>query len=250
MRYLLIILLLSLSCSSKKDIILMQDYNSKSDYNYDFENIRIQSDDILRIKISSKSVDLASLYDIKQQNNNPNSLLAYQLEGYLVDSNGYINIPVLEPIFVKDLTINQASSKIKELLEEEQVLKKASVDIKILNSYFTVLGEVNSPGRYSFLENNMSILQALGISGDLTINGKRDDIRIISRYNDKMIVKSVDLTSSKFLSPENFQIFPGDIIIVNANNARVKNAGVIGNFGNLLSVMSFILSSIILISNN
>ena len=65
-----------------------------------------------------------------------------------------------------------------------------------------------------------------------------------------MIVKSVDLTSSKFLSPENFQIFPGDIIIVNANNARVKNAGVIGNFGNLLSVMSFILSSIILISNN
>ena len=96
----------------------------------------------------------------------------------------------------------------------------------------------------------MSILQALGISGDLTINGKRDDIRIISRHNDKMIVKSVDLTSSKFLSPENFQIFPGDIIIVNANNARVKNAGVIGNFGNLLSVMSFILSSIILISNN
>ena len=73
----------------------MQDYNSKSDYNYDFENIRIQSDDILRIKISSKSVDLASLYDIRQQNNNPNSLLAYQLEGYLVDSNGYINIPVM-----------------------------------------------------------------------------------------------------------------------------------------------------------
>lgn len=228
----------------------MQDYNSKSDYNYDFKNIRIQSDDILRIKISSKSVDLASLYDIEQQNNNPNSLLAYQLEGYLVDSDGYINIPVLEPIFVRNLTINQASSKIKELLEEEQVLKKASVDIKFLNSYFTVLGEVNSPGRYSFLENNMNILQALGISGDLTINGKRDDIRIISRHNDKMIIKSVDLTSSKFLSPENFQIFPGDIIIVNANNARVKNAGVIGNFGNLLSVMSFILSSIILISNN
>ena len=95
----------------------------------------------------------------------------------------------------------------------------------------------------------MDILEALGMAGDLTINGKRDDIRIISNYNGKISVNSVDLTSTKLLESESFQIFPGDVIIVNANNARVKNAGIIGNFGNLLSVMSFILSSIILISN-
>ena len=56
-------------------------------------------------------------------------------------------------------------------LKEEDVLKNATVDIKILNAYFTVIGEVNRPGRYSF-ENNMDILQALGMAGDLTINGK------------------------------------------------------------------------------
>ena len=124
------------------------------------------------------------------------------------------------------------------------------IDIAREPGVVEIVGEVNSPGRYNFLENNMNILQALGMAGDLTINGKRNDIRIISKNEGKMIVNSVDLTSSKILESNNFQIFPGDIIIVNANNARVKNAGVVGNFGNLLSVMSFLLSSIILISSN
>ena len=159
-------------------------------------------------------------------------------------------MPILQPIYLKGLTLNEATKKIQKLLEEEEVLKNATVDIKFLNAYFTVLGEVNKPGRYSFLENNMDILQALGMAGDLTINGKRNDIRILSNKNDKIMINSVDLTSSKVLVSSNFQIFPGDIIIVNANSARVKNAGIVGNFGNLLSVLSFLLSSIILITNN
>ena len=122
--------------------------------------------------------------------------------------------------------------------------------MKIINYYFTILGEVKNPGRYHFLENNMDIFQALGIAGDLTINGKRDDIKIVRKTNDIVKVSSLDITSSNLLNSQNFQIFPRDVIIVNANNARVKNAGIIGNFGNLLTVLSFILSSIILISNN
>ena len=249
MRFLLIIFLLLSSCSSKKDILLIQDTKASVDYNYNFKEIRIKPDDILRIKISSKSVDLTNLYSSQEIRRVTGNILSYQIDGYLVDADGFVNIPILKPIYLKDLTLKQASKKIKDLLDDEEVLKNASVDIKFLNSYFTVLGEVKNPGRYSFLENNMNVLQALGIAGDLTINGKRDDIRIISTFEDKMIVKPVNLTSSKLLTSENFQIFPGDVIIVNANNARVKNAGVIGNFGNLLSVMSFILSSIILISN-
>ena len=238
------------SCSSKKDILLLQDTKPSLDYNFNYKNLKIQSDDILRIKISSKAVDLASLFDVPSYTGQPTNITGYQIEGYLVDAEGFVNIPILEPIQIRGMTLNQASKKIKDLLEKEEILKNATVDIKILNSYFTVLGEVNSPGRYNFLENNMNIFQALGIAGDLTINGKRNDIRVISKTGDKLIVNYVDLTSSKLLVSDNFQIFPGDIIIVNANNARVKNAGIVGNFGNLLSVMSFILSSVILITNN
>ena len=84
----------------------------------------------------------------------------------------------------------------------------------------------------------------------ITINGKRDDIKILRKINNNLSVSSLDITSSNIFNSGNIQIFPGDIIIVNPNNARVKNAGIIGNSGNLLSVLSFILSSIILITSS
>ena len=190
------------------------------------------------------------MYSFQNGITNSNTLEGFQIEGYKVDSDGYIKLPSIDPIMVKDLSVKDASDLIQKTLRDKEDIKDATVDVKIVNSYFTILGEVNKPGRYNFLKNNMDIFQALGMAGDLTINGKRDDIKIISKNDDTLNVKSVDLTSSDVLLSKNFQIFPGDIIIINANNARIKNAGVIGNFGNLLSVLSFVLSSIILISNN
>ena len=130
------------------------------------------------------------------------------------------------------------------------MLINSSVDVKIVNSYFTIIGEVNQPGRYNFLKNDIDIFQAIGLAGDLTINGKRDNIKVLRKNDDNLVVNTIDLTSSDLLISKNYQIFPGDIIIINPNNARVKNAGIIGNSGNLLSVLSFILSSIILITAN
>lgn len=250
MRFLPLLILLIFSCSSKKDILLVQNTNNNTEFKVNFEDVKIKPDDILRIKISSKSPELSGLFSFNQNIPNNNTLESYQIEGYLVNSDGFVKIPSLNPILVKDLTLNQVSNLIENLLKEQEDIKDTTVDVKIVNAYFTILGEVNKPGRYNFLENNIDIFQALGIAGDLTINGKRNDIKIIRKNNDNLTVKNIDITSTEFLNSDSFQVYPGDIIIVNANNARVKNAGVIGNFGNLLSVLSFVLSSLILISNN
>ena len=95
----------------------------------------------------------------------------------------------------------------------------------------------------------MDILQAIGMAGGLTINGERKNIRIIRNIGDKRELFLVDLTSSNFFNSESFQIFSGDVIIINPNNSRIKNAGIIGNSGTLVSLLSFLLSSIILITN-
>ena len=152
MRLILIAFFIVCSCSSKKDILLFQDTESSISYNLKFEDLQIKTDDILRIKISSKSADLASLYNKQSLTPGQGSLLSYQIDGFLVNSKGFINIPTLNPIFVKGLTLNEASVKIKKLLDEQDVLKNASVDVKFLNSYFTIFSEVNSPGRYNFLK--------------------------------------------------------------------------------------------------
>ena len=250
MKYLPLLLLVLVSCSSKKDVLLIQDTEITKNYLISYEEIKIKPDDILRVKISTKSHELAELFSFYQSQNISNTLESYQIDGYVVNSEGFVNIPSLGPIMVSGLTLSDASTLIQKYLIENEDLKNASVDVKILNSYFTILGEVKMPGRYNFLQNNMDIFQALGIAGDLTINGKRDDIKILRKINNNLSVSSLDITSSNIFNSGNIQIFPGDIIIVNPNNARVKNAGIIGNSGNLLSVLSFILSSIILITSS
>ena len=131
------------------------------------------------------------------------------------------------------------------MLTTSDVLIEPIVEVKVLNLNFTVIGEVNRPGNY-FFDSEINLLQALGMAGDLTITGKRDDVKLIRIKNDEKKVLSVDLTKSNFLVSESFQIYSGDVIIVNPNTNRVKNAGIIGNSGTLLSLLSFILSTIII----
>ena len=249
MRYIPLLLFIILSCSTKKDILFIQDVTSDEQYNFVYKDIIIKNDDILKIQVSSFSSEVTDLFSPKTVVNS-STLESFQLLGYQVNKNGDINLPVLGYVKVEGLTISQITKKIEELLVNEGILLNPSIDVKIVNAYFTILGEVNKPGRYSFIKNDMDILQAIGIAGDLTINGVRDNIKIMRRNDSNYEISNVDLTKSNFINSDYFQIMPGDIIIVNPNSSRVKNAGVIGNAGNLLSLLSFLLSSIILISSN
>ena len=243
----LIFLMIS-SCSSKKDILLVQDIDKYSDIKMSYDQLVIKSDDILKIDVSTQSPELSQLFNFTTVANA--NLQAYQLNGYQVDINGNINFPLLGIIKVKGLTLNQASKLIEKSLFDKGILVNPTIDIKLVNAYFTVIGEVNIPGRYSFISNDMDIFQVLGMAGDLTINGERKNIKILRKSEGNFKVSTVDVTSIDSIKNKNFQIFPGDIIIVNPNNSRVKNAGLIGNAGNLLSLLSFLLSSIIVINAN
>ncbi len=247
--FLSVFFLIVCSCSSKKNIIYLQ--NSVKSYPVDsiFADYKIKVDDILKIDIYSDEVELSALFSPNMLN--PNSSAnkdAILLNGYQVKTNGTISLPTIGQINVQGLTIIQLRNQISEILVKDGLLINPSVDVKLLNANFTVLGEVNKPGKHDFLRNDMSVLEAIGIAGDLTIYGNRKDIRMIRKVNDSLYQKTIDLTDDDFIY-KNFQVKSGDIIIVNPNKTRIKNAGIIGNSGTLLSLLSFILSSIIVISN-
>jgi polysaccharide export outer membrane protein len=176
------------------------------------------------------------------------SLDIMQLDGYLVSENSTINFPVLGILSVKDLTTQDFTFLLKERLVNEGHLKSPSIDIRVINAKVTILGQVNSPGTYSFTEQNITLLQALGYAGDLNINGKREDVKILRYENGVQIIAHIDLTSADWLNgPFNF-VKPNDTIIVDPNNPKVKSAGFIGNVGTLLSVVSILLTTVVLIS--
>lgn len=214
-----------------------------------YTQYKIKVDDILRIDVGSDNPETMLAFQPNSSNLLSNNKETLVYSGYQVNSKGFIQFPNIGELKVIDNTIEEVRDLIYNIIVQRDILLNPFVDVKLLNSNFTILGEVVKPGKYDYLKNNINLLEAIGMAGDLTINGDRKKIKIIRDNQKKTKVFTVDLTKSKFINQEGFQIFSGDIIIVNPNSSRVKNAGIIGNSGTLLSLLSFILSSIIVISN-
>ena len=244
-----IVTILLFSCSTKKNILYLQDTNDSQTYSVNYEQYIIDVDDILKIVVSADNPETAIPYNPKVMNNFNESKESLLYNGYQVNSEGFIVFPTLGKIMAKGKTISELREYIFNSIVNNNVLVNPNVDVKHLNSSFTILGDVSKPGRYEFLKNNLNILEAIGMAGDLNITGNRDNVKIIRETNNNKTVSSIDLTTTDFMTSDNFQIFPGDIIIVNPNTTKVKNAGIIGNSGTLLSLLSFILTSIIVINN-
>lgn len=245
----LLSLFLVFNCSSKKDILYLQNHKNYNPIVFDYSTHVLKFDDIIRIKVLSLDPEAAVQFNLGSDVSG-NSKELMKLNGYIIDNEGFINFPVLGKIKLSGYTINEARSIIYDLLLKGGHLINHTVDVKLLNSNFTILGEVVKPGTYEFIENNMNILKAIGFAGDLTITAKRENVKLIRDVDGKKEIFNIDLTKSNLMNSDFFQIYSGDIIIVNPNSTRVKNAGIIGNSGTLISLLSFILTSIIIITNN
>lgn len=238
-------LLVLSSCSSKRNIIYVQDILEKNQIKIKYQDYKISVDDILKIDVKTENPETVLIFNPSGQNTSYSGTKeGLMYNGYQVNSSGYINFPRIGKINVLGKTASEIRDFIYDTLVDRKILNDPSVDVKILNTFFTILGEVNSPGRYEFFKNNMNLFEAIGLAGDLTINGVRDKIKIIRNGT----VRIIDLTKSDFFEDEYFQIISGDIIIIDPNTTRVKDAGIIGNSGTLISLLSFLLSSIIVIN--
>ena len=240
------------SCSTNSQLIYLKD----SDHNFfdkvDYSNLKnnIEAGDILKIDVQTISPEAAIPYNTTSLKNvNSSSLDLLKLEGYLIDESMMINYPILGEISVQDLSLNQLENKITQILLDGGHLTNHTVKINRLNSKFTVLGQVNNPGTFSNIDEKLNILQALGYAGDLTIEGKRNDIKIIREKNGLIKIHKIDLTNSDFLSKGYYQIKNNDVIIVNPNFSKVKSAGFIGSSSSIASISSLLLSITLLIIN-
>jgi polysaccharide biosynthesis/export protein len=239
------------SCTSKKNITYL---NGIEKYiNTDISNQKlpytIQEDDVLQIEIHSTVPEAAIVYNrIPNEQNRSTNLNLMQLEGYAVSSGYTINFPVLGMLDVKGTTL-ELEKKITKLLLEGDHLVSPIVSVRLLNAKFTVLGEVTKAGTYNFIDKNLTLLQALGYAGDLTILGKRKNITLIREVNGIRYARKLDITSKDILDNPSYYIRNNDVIIVNPNYNRIKSAGFIGSPQSIASISSILLSITLLIIN-
>jgi polysaccharide export outer membrane protein len=237
------------SCVSKKQMLYLQDLDTINNQELKYNNPTLQVDDILKISVGALMPEAAIPYNnITGGSVVANNIDVMKLDGYLVSKTMTINFPVLGELSVKEKTAQDLENDIKKLLVDGGYLINPNVNVRLLNAKVTILGEVKRPGTFSFTENNISLLQALGLAGDLTINGSREDV-VVLRYVDGMQTTArINLTSANFLSGPYQMVKPNDVIVVNPNSAKLKTAGYVGNVSTILGITSLLLSSIILLT--
>ena len=168
------------------------------------------------------------------------------IDGYLVGDDNTINLPLIGSVSTTNLDTNSLSEEIvKKLLP---FIKNPSVNVRIINFRVSILGEVNTPGTYTFLEERVSIPQALGLAGDLTINGDRNNVLLIRDINGEKTNHFIDLTKSDFLNSSFYFLKQNDILYIRPNNAKIKSSGLVGNASTVVSILSLAVSLFIVIT--
>lgn len=240
---LVLAVLLCTSCANRKNLIYFQPDSVELNTSFELNAPKLQPGDILAISVTADDIratqpfNQISPYNTGTlQNTNP------FIPTYAVDNNGDIDFPKLGKIKVAGKTRTQAM----ELLREQvgRFILDPGISMEVRNFKVTVLGEVTRPGTFNIDNDRITILEALGLAGDLTIYGKRKDVLVIREQNGKKMEYSVDLTKRETLNSPVYYLSQNDVIYVQPNNARVQTSSYTQNTSVFVSVVGLIITVI------
>ncbi len=240
------------SCTSRKKIVYFNSAeaikNQEAAHNY---NPVFCKDDLLSITVSGIDPAASLPFNLPVTTGNSNvsgyTTGAMVPTGYLVDSQGNIEMPVIGKVMVAGMSRMELRSLLQEKLKP--YLANAIVNIRILNFKVTVLGDVRSPGTFTIPNERITLLEALGIAGDLNITAKRKNVLVIRDAGGKKTETRVDLTGKELFSSPVYYLNQNDIVYVEPNRAKMNSSVVnASNVGIVISVISLLTTIAVLIS--
>jgi polysaccharide export outer membrane protein len=254
-RYLLLLFLTVLflsSCISNKRIVYFSDPGFEEGQQTTIDNkyrtaYHLQKRDVLSVRIKTLDSESSSYFNIENagtfMNLNPASMF---LNGYSIDDRGNIEIPEVGLIAVEGLTVNEAQEKIQKVVSN--YLTKATILVKLVSFKVTVLGEVRNPGTQYVYNDQLTILEAIGMCGDITDFGNREHITLLRQTATGQKAVILNLKETEILSSEYLYMQPNDVVYIQPLRAKATR----GNLGTLsiASLVLGIISTAILISNS
>ncbi len=230
---------LFVSCASSKKVVYLQDVdvNKRIKAECEYKTV-IHTDDLLSIIVSCDDLESAQPFNTPMigLGRDVSTTSSQQIpRGYLVDKNGEIDFPVLGKLKVVGISRNELAEMLKEKLSEY---------LKNPNFKVTILGEVKAPGSYKVVSERVSLLDALGMAGDLQINGKRKNVLVMREQGDEKVFARIDLTSSDFIDSPFFYLQQNDVVYVEPNKGRIAGGSVSTFLPYILSSLSTIVALI------
>lgn len=229
--YLLLCIALSsvlfFSCASQKQTVYFSNEgDSATVVNTTPPQTYIQPNDILSISISSLNPSATLIF------NTPNTTYVagtsatggtVQTPGYLVNVDGFIQFPVLGDLKVSGMTTNQLRKLLSQSLIDKKLLLDPIVMVRQLNFKVSVLGEVAHPTVVNVPSEKISLLEALGLAGDITIYGRKDNVLIIREENGIKKIKRINLNGGDLFKSQYYYLKSNDIVYVEANKDKVAS---------------------------
>jgi len=244
---LMCVVVLCTSCASSKKVVYLQDVVPlKQQVIEQKYEVYIHNDDLLAIMVNSKNPELALPFNMPMVTYQLGSQSAplQRVLGYLVDTNGDIDFPILGKLHVAGLTRLQLTDLIKQRLIEEDLIKDPIVTVQFLNYKVAVMGEVNRPGSFNISGDRITLLEALSMAGDLTIYGRRDRVAVIREKDGKRTILFHDLRSADIFNSPCYYLQQNDIVYVEPNKSKAGQSEINQNksVGVWLSAASILVS--------
>lgn len=222
-RIFLLLLIAFAACTPHRQMVLLQDNAQQGDQiETNPPDYLIKPGDILHIRVltlDAESRDMFNEQEVRMTSGTTSNANFY-IYGYSVNPEGEVYLPVVGPVNINNKSLEDARRAIQEKIDE--YLVNATVNVKMVNFSVTILGEVKRPGNYYIYDNVFTLMDALGLAGDLTDYGNRK-INIVRRREDQMLFHTIDVTSREAVASEWYYLQPGDVVYVEPH--KVKRLG-------------------------
>jgi polysaccharide export outer membrane protein len=187
----------------------------------------IEKNALLSITVTSPNPQATEIFNLPNTSEVQSSTQTGETQrqaGYLVGNDGNIRFPVLGLVRAEGLTKRQLQENIRNELVDRKLLLDPIVDIRHLNFKVTVLGEVTRPTVITVVNEKITLLEALGLAGDMTIYGKRNNVLVIREDSGRKVAQRVNLNSNELLTSPYYYLRSDDVVYVEPSKARVANA--------------------------
>ncbi len=254
--FLFLVLISIFSCKVPENVVYFQNSsNLESISSTNSFTPVFKVDDIVSIQVSAADMDAARPFNLMQGSTISTSLgengAGTQASGgveptYLIDEEGNIDFPVLGKLKIAGLTRIQVKEMIKEKLKI--YINDPIVSVRLKNFKFTVIGEVSNPGAYTIPNERVTVIEALGMAGDMTIKGKRGNVMVIRENDGVNTYHRLDLTSKSIFDSPVYYLAQNDVLYIEPNDSRMRESRTRSNIlGIILSIVGVAISTVALV---
>ncbi len=241
--FFIVLVALIQGCIPQRETVLLQRESEESPYGKlaaITERYMLQVNDQLYIAISTPDPKISSFFNQQTTGSGSQSTQNQNFQYYPIDDNMDIELPYVGKVNLAGCNVSLAKQRIREAVSP--LLQDFNINVRLASNSFTALGEFGSPGVHTMKKDQMTIIEAIAISGDFRVYAKRKEIKLFRNGPEGMKTYIIDITDKNIVNSDLYYIYPNDVLYVRPMKAKYWGIGESFSFGLVSSLLALTLT--------